>query len=62
MGLFCFENRKEIFENVDSRFKFVVLTFEKGGTTEEFPAKFMRHDVEELILSLLGIHYRSQSH
>ena len=29
-GLFCFENRKIIFEGVDSRFKFVVLTFEKG--------------------------------
>ncbi len=28
-GLFCFENRKAIFEGVDSRFKFVVLTFEK---------------------------------
>jgi hypothetical protein len=28
-GLFCFENRKMIFEGVDSRFKFVVLTFEK---------------------------------
>lgn len=28
-GLFCFENRKIIFEGVDSRFKFVVLTFEK---------------------------------
>jgi hypothetical protein len=28
-GLFCFENRKSIFEGVDSRFKFVVLTFEK---------------------------------
>src|SRR5205085_3694370 len=25
-GLFCFENRKAIFEAVDSRFKFVVLT------------------------------------
>ncbi|WP_201275508.1 Eco57I restriction-modification methylase domain-containing protein, partial [Dolichospermum planctonicum] len=30
-GLFCFENRKAIFENVDSRFKFVVLTFENGN-------------------------------
>ena len=30
-GLFCFENRKEIFEGVDSRFKFVVLTFEKSA-------------------------------
>ena len=47
-GLFCFENRKEIFEGVDSRFKFVVLTFEKGGRTTDFPAAFMRHDVSEL--------------
>ncbi len=47
-GLFCFENRKEIFEGVDSRFKFVVLTFEKGGNTERFPAAFMCHDVAEL--------------
>jgi hypothetical protein len=31
-GLFCFENRKAIFEGVDSRFKFVVLTFEKTAT------------------------------
>ncbi|MEH2121037.1 Eco57I restriction-modification methylase domain-containing protein [Nostoc sp.] len=47
-GLFCFENRKTIFEGVDSRFKFVVLTFEKEGKTENFPAAFMRHDVQEL--------------
>lgn len=47
-GLFGFENRRRIFDNVDSRFKFVVLTFEKGGRTESFPAAFMRHDVEEL--------------
>ncbi len=47
-GLFCFENRKAIFEGVDSRFKFVVLSFEKGGKTENFPASFMRHDVAEL--------------
>lgn len=31
-GLFGFENRKTIFEDVDSRFKFVVLTFEKNET------------------------------
>lgn len=48
IGLFGFENRKEIFEGVDSRFKFVVLTFEKGGYTDRFPAAFMRHDVAEL--------------
>lgn len=47
-GLFCFENRKEIFENVHRSFKFVVLSFEKGGKSNNFPAAFMRHDVEEL--------------
>ncbi|MFK0731189.1 MAG: Eco57I restriction-modification methylase domain-containing protein, partial [Gloeotrichia echinulata HAB0833] len=47
-GLFCLENRKTIFEEVDSRFKFVVLTFVKGGITTEFPSAFMRHDVQEL--------------
>jgi hypothetical protein len=48
-GLFGFENRKQIFENVDSRFKFVVLTFRPGDTTTQFPAAFMRHDVTELV-------------
>jgi len=47
-GLFCFENREEIFENVHRSFKFVVLTFEKGGSTQHFPAAFMRHEVAEL--------------
>lgn len=47
-GMFCFENRKMIFEGVDSRFKFVVLTYEKGGQTQNFPTAFMRHDVAEL--------------
>jgi hypothetical protein len=48
IGLFGFENRKELFENVDSRFKFVVLTYRKGGPTVRFPAAFMRHEVNEL--------------
>lgn len=48
-GLFGFENRKIIFEGVDSRFKFVVLTFEKSGSTVQFPARFMRHEVDELV-------------
>lgn len=47
-GLFCFENRKTIFEGVDSRFKFVIITFEKNKQTLSFPVEFMRHDVEEL--------------
>lgn len=48
-GLFCFENKKEIFENVHRSFKFVVLSFEKGGSTKSFPAAFMRTSVDELI-------------
>jgi hypothetical protein len=47
-GLFGLENRKGIFEEVDSRFKFVVLTFKKGGTTASFPTTFMRQDISEL--------------
>jgi len=47
-GLFCMENRREIFEGVHRSFKIVVLTFEKGGATSNFPSAFMRHDVAEL--------------
>ncbi len=47
-GLFCLENRRTIFEGVDSRFKIVVLTFKKGSTTTDFPSAFMRLDVQEL--------------
>lgn len=49
-GLFCFENSKAIFEGVHRSYKFVVLTYEKDGQTQKFPAAFMRHDVEELEL------------
>ena len=47
-GLFCLENRRTIFEGVHRSFKIVVLTFEKGSTTTEFPSAFMRLDVQEL--------------
>ena len=47
-GLFCLENRKQVFEGVHRSFKIVVLTFEKNGTTTEFPSAFMRLDVDEL--------------
>jgi hypothetical protein len=47
-GLFGFENRKEVFEGVHRSYKFVVLTFRKGGSTQQFPAAFMRHDVADL--------------
>ena len=47
-GLFCIENRRFVFEGVDCRFKFVVMSFRKSGSIESFPAAFMRHDVAEL--------------
>ncbi len=47
-GLFCLENRKEVFEGVHRSYKFVILSFEKGGVTNDFPAAFMRLDVKEL--------------
>jgi methylase of polypeptide subunit release factors len=51
-GLFCFENGSSkgvIFENVHRSFKFVVLSFRKGGHTTRFPAAFMRHEVKDLL-------------
>ena len=47
-GLFGFENRRGIFEDVHRSFKFVVLSFVKGLVTQRFPATFMRLNVEEL--------------
>lgn len=47
-GLFCFENKKAIFEGVHRSYKFIVLTFAKDSATKSFPAAFMRHDVSEL--------------
>ena len=47
-GIFCFDNRKEIFEGVHRSFKFVILTFEKGSQTGGFPTAFMRFDVQDL--------------
>ncbi len=47
-GMICFENRKEIFEGVHRSYKFVVLTFGKGGETNRFPVEFMRTDVSAL--------------
>lgn len=47
-GLFCFENRREIFEGVHRSYKFLLLSFEKGGVTTSFPAAFMRLDASEL--------------
>jgi len=38
--LFGLSNERFIFENVDHRFKFSLLTFEKGGITDSFMAAF----------------------
>ncbi len=43
-----FENKKAIFEGVDSRFKFFVITFKRDGFTGTFPAAFMRQKVSDL--------------
>ncbi|MEG5057560.1 hypothetical protein QUB60_04400 [Microcoleus sp. A2-C5] len=47
-GLFSFSNERFIFEGVDHRFKFCLLTFEKGKSTESFQAAF-RIDPREAI-------------
>jgi hypothetical protein len=39
-AMFALANERFIFENVDHRFKFCLLTFEKGGQTESFEAVF----------------------
>lgn len=47
-GLFCFENSGGIFEDVHRQYKFILLSFKNSGTTDRFPAAFMRHDPSEL--------------
>lgn len=44
--MFCFENRKKIF-NIDSRFKFGPVIVQKGGRTERIRTAFMRHDLSD---------------
>ncbi len=45
--LYCFENKKAIF-NIHRSFKFVVFCTEKGKQTTEFKCAFMQHDPEKL--------------
>src|SRR5581483_3628058 len=47
-GLFCFENRMQIFEGLQRQVKFALLTFRKGKSTETFPAAFVQQDVAGL--------------
>ncbi len=46
--MFGFENRKFVFQDIDQRYKFVLLTFQKGGSTDSFPCAFFLHDEEDL--------------
>ena len=45
--LYCFENRRAIF-NIHRSFKFVLFCTEKGRQTKEFKCAFMQHDPEKL--------------
>ena len=47
-GLFCFENRRYVFRGLGSRFEFALLTYEKGRSTDAFPATFSRQSLEDL--------------
>lgn len=46
--LYGFENRKFIFQDIDQRYKFVLLNFEKGDKTKSFPCAFFLHSDEDL--------------
>jgi len=47
--LYSFENRGHaIFSDVHASYKFVLLTFQKGGKTSSFPCAFFLHDEEAL--------------
>ena len=47
--LYCFENRRAIF-NIHRSFKFVLFGVCKGGSTDQFRCAFMEHDPERLHL------------
>lgn len=47
--LFVFENRRKLFE-IDSRMKFQVMTYAKGGATDTFEGAFWQHGTDLLRL------------
>ena len=47
-SLYVFENKEGIFSNVDSRYRFALLTVRNGGRTGQFPAGFFLHDMASL--------------
>jgi hypothetical protein len=47
--LYCFENRRAVF-NIHRSFKFVLFGTQKSGSTDRFKCAFMEHDPERLPL------------
>ena len=47
-SLYSFENRKFVFEDIDQRYKFVLLNFEKGGKTTSFKCAFFLYGEDNL--------------
>ncbi len=46
--LYEFENKKGIFPDIDTRYKFVLLVFDKSKKSESIPAAFYLHDIASL--------------
>lgn len=47
-ALYELENKNGIFPDVHRSYKFALLVWDRGGTTEEFPAAFYLHDLAAL--------------
>ncbi|MFH0881049.1 MAG: N-6 DNA methylase, partial [Lentisphaerota bacterium] len=47
-GMYGFENRKFIFPDIDQRYKFVLLAFDKKGRTDTFPCAFFLYTKQDL--------------
>ena len=47
-GMYGFENRKFVFPDIDQRYKFVLLSYKKGGKTISFPCAFFLHTKDDL--------------
>ncbi|HEC88729.1 MAG TPA: hypothetical protein ENI52_05385 [Thermoplasmata archaeon] len=46
--LYSFENRKKLFDEIDIRYRYLIFSTKKGGTTENFYARFMMTEPAEL--------------
>ncbi|MGB5969213.1 MAG: ATP-binding protein, partial [Spirulinaceae cyanobacterium] len=60
-NLFGLSNERFIFDNVDHRFKFCLLDFEKGGNTESFQAAFRINPREAIRKEQLEVFLRDKN-